>query len=306
MLVTGDTVDTFHRWDATDPSWTETTWFGAWVPEAATSVYVYHWFRPTIGIYGGGCFVWNADAHLPWDIPAFYYDVNLPIRKPLDLDALELPEGTRIRTLTPGERYQIRYERNDVALAMEFTALTPATVSSAHGMQQFFAGHIDQAGRYRGSLRIGGRELAIDCCGIRDRSWGPRVISESIRLNYCHGQGERLAFVAYSTPNGREDQVFRGYLALDGRRSELREGRRVSRYRNGQLQSIAIEITDSEGRSRTGHGVPLNRLAYMPYPNLLTWLYLMKWQIGDDVVYGEEQDVWSLPLWRGRRREDRE
>jgi hypothetical protein len=44
----------------------------------------------------------------------------------------------------------------------------------------------------------------------------------------------------------------------------------------------------------------------MPYPNLLTWLYLMKWQIGDEIVYGEEQDVWSVPLWRGRDRQARQ
>jgi hypothetical protein len=306
LLVTGDTVDTFHQWDASDPSWTETTWFGAWVPEAATSVYVYHWFRPAIGIYGGGCFVWDAEAHLPWDIPAFYYDVNLPIRGSLDLSALELPGGTCIHTVAPGQRYDIRYARNDVELAMQFTALTPADVSSAHGMQEFFAGHVDQAGRYRGTLKVAGREHTIDCCGIRDRSWGPRVITESIRMNYCHGQGERLAFVSYSTPDGANDRVFRGYLALDGRRCDLQGGHRRAHYRNGELESIDIEVIDADGRRRSGSGVPLNKLVYMPYPNLLTWLYLMKWQIGDEIVYGEEQDVWSVPLWRGRDRQARQ
>jgi hypothetical protein len=295
-------VDTFHRWDASDPSWTETTWFGAWIPEAATSVYVYHWFRPSIGVYGGGCFVWDAGAHLPWDIRAFHYDVNLPLQTGLDLNSLELPGGTTIHTEAPGERYDIRYARNDIQLAMRFTALTPADVSSSHGMQEFFAGHVDQAGRYRGTLRIGDRELAIDCCGIRDRSWGPRTITDSIRMNYCHGQGERLAFVAYSTPDGASDRVFRGYLALDGRRVDLQGGRRHAHYRNDGLEAIDIEITDVEGQSRSGRGVPINKFVYMPYPGLLTWIYLMKWQIGDEVVYGEEQDVWSVVLWRTRDR----
>ena len=130
MLVTGDTVDTFHRWDNSDPNWTETTWFGAWIPEAATSVYVYHWFRPAIGIYGGGCFVWNAGAQLPWDIPAFYYDVNLPIRSRLDLSALALPEGTRIQTVTPGEwvtvtsRHQPSTEEEAVVSVRPYGATT--------------------------------------------------------------------------------------------------------------------------------------------------------------------------------------
>jgi hypothetical protein len=232
--------------------------------------------------------------------------VNLPIQGSLDLSALELPGGTCIHTVAPGQRYDIRYARNDVELAMQFTALTPADVSSAHGMQEFFAGHVDQAGRYRGTLKVAGREHTIDCCGIRDRSWGPRVITESIRMNYCHGQGERLAFVSYSTPDGANDRVFRGYLALDGRRCDLQGGHRRAHYRNGELESIDIEVIDADGRRRSGSGVPLNKLVYMPYPNLLTWLYLMKWQIGDEIVYGEEQDVWSVPLWRGRDRQARQ
>jgi hypothetical protein len=46
-------------------------------------------------------------------------------------------------------------------------------------------------------------------------------------------------------------------------------------------------------------------MVYEPYPNLITWLHLVKWQFGDDVIYGEEQDVWSVPLWHARDRSAR-
>ena len=39
MLLAEDTVDTFHRWDERNPAGLEIFWFGAWNPEAATSVY---------------------------------------------------------------------------------------------------------------------------------------------------------------------------------------------------------------------------------------------------------------------------
>jgi hypothetical protein len=305
MLLAEDTVDTFHRWDERNPAWTETFWFGAWNPQAATSVYVYHWFRPVLGIYGGGCLIWDATEFLPWDIPAFYYDVNRPISGTIDLRSLDLDSGATLRAVVPGEQYEVGFARNDVRVQLRFYGLTAAEVTSSKGMTEFFAGHIDQAGRYTGQVEFAGRKIEIDCCGIRDRSWGPRVITDDIRMNYCHGQSERLAFVAYTTPDGTRDKLFRGDLTLDGRKHDLVGGTRRTQYRNGVLQSIDIELEDREGRRITGRGVPLNRLAYVPFPGLITWLHLVRWEIGSEVIYGEEQDVWSLPLWRARDRSAR-
>ena len=35
------------------------------------------------GIYGGGCLVWDAKAHLPWEIPFYQYDTHRAIPGPL-------------------------------------------------------------------------------------------------------------------------------------------------------------------------------------------------------------------------------
>jgi len=300
MLVAENTVDTFHSWDRSDPNWIETFWFGAWIPEIATTVYIYQWFRPVIGIYGGGCFVWNADAYLPWDIPVFRYDVNRALTTPADLRSLSLDNGTTLKSVVEGKSYDIGFRRGDVEIAMRFDATSPAEVVNASGMGEFFNGHIDQSGRYTGSLKLRGAEHAIDCFGIRDRSWGPRVITDDIRLNYSHGQSQDFAFVSYSKPDGDVETVFRGHLEIGGQRAALVGGQRVSHFRNGALQRIDIELTDADGRRIAGHGIPLNRMVYESYPGLLNWLYLMEWRIGTAVIYGEEQDVWSLPLWHGR------
>ena len=304
-LVVGDTVDSFHSWDKAQPSWTETFWYGAWIPEIATTVYIYQWFRPAVGIYGGGCMVWNSDDHLPWDVPVFYYDVNRPLAAPADLSALVLDSGTTLKTVVEGDTYDIGFKRGDVEVALRFAAVTPPVIVTAKGMSDFFNGHIDQAGRYTGHLTLSGKRHAIDCFGIRDRSWGPRVIGDAIRMNYCHGQSQDLAFVCYSKPDKGEDTIFKGYLALDGKRLELTGGKRRAHYRDGVLQSVAIELRDSAGRTREGVGVALNRFIYEPFTGLITWLHLMKWTFGDQVIYGEEQDVWSMALWRKRDRHDR-
>ena len=53
MLITAQSIDAFHDWPAGRADWTEAVWFGTWIPESATTIYVYHWFRPALGIYGG-------------------------------------------------------------------------------------------------------------------------------------------------------------------------------------------------------------------------------------------------------------
>jgi hypothetical protein len=300
MLVVENTADTFHTWDTANPNWIETFWFGAWIPEVATTIYIYQWFRPVLGIYGGGCFVWDDTAYLPWDIPVFHYDVNRPLAGPADLRSLSLDCGTTLESIVEGQAYKIGFRRGDTEIALRFDAMTPPDIVTAKGLTEFFNGHIDQSGRYTGTLRLGSREHAIDCFGIRDRSWGPRVITDDIRLNYCHGQSADLAFVAYSKPADVAETVFKGYLSIGGKSLEIVKGERRTRFRNSVLSEIEIAMTDSGGRRLEARGVPLNTMVYQPYPGLVNWLYLMRWTIGSTVIYGEEQDVWSLPLWHER------
>jgi hypothetical protein len=195
MLVVENSVDTFHSWDASEPAWTETFWFGAWIPEAATTVYLYSWFRPVLGIYGGGCLIWNDKEFLPWDIPAFHYEVNRPLLAPADLRSLELDCGTRLRTIKEGWQYEMTYARRDIEVALRFDGVTAPEIVTGKGMTEFFNGHIDQSGRYKGHVKIGNIRHEVNCFGIRDRSWGPRVMTDDIRMNYCHGQSDQLAFV---------------------------------------------------------------------------------------------------------------
>ena len=72
--------------------------------------------------------------------------------------------------------------------------------------------------------------------------------------------------------------------------------------RDDRLERLAIELLDAEGRRFEAVGVPLNYFVYMPYPNLLSRHYLVRWESSDGVFYGEEQDLWSVPLWSAHAR----
>ena len=102
MLITADSHDAFHPWPDGRSDWVEAVWFGTWVPERAMTIYVYHTFRPALGIYGGGCIIWDSQSNLPWDAPLYQFDVCRPIPGRIDLRNLQLDNGARITSLLEG------------------------------------------------------------------------------------------------------------------------------------------------------------------------------------------------------------
>jgi hypothetical protein len=302
MLIPCDSIDGFHASPADALDWTEAVWFGTAIPDRAMSIYVYHWFRPALGIYGGGCIIWDRSAELPWDAPVFQYDVNRPIRAALDLRNLHLDNGAHIRVMREGMEYEIAFRNPRVDLQLTFSALTDAHITDRPGISEFFAGHLDQPGRYRGHVELEGQRYEVDSFGIRDRSWGPRTIADDTRMGYFHGASSTVSFLGFSRPGPDPEPVFTGYLSIGGHRSTVERGRREVRAIDGRLARISFEIQDAEGRVLTGTGAPLNKFSYMSYPNLVSHHYLMKWDLSAGAAFGEEQDLWSLPLWRARRR----
>lgn len=300
-LVIEDSVDTFHSFDATQPRWMETVWFGAWIPSAAISIYFYNWVRPVTGILGGGCLIWDDRGELPWDIPVYVYETSAPLEGRIDLRDMALPTGNRLQVIKPGHEYAMGFKDATAELEMTFKAQFPPEETSTEGAADFFNGHIDQSGHYAGRLNLHGKEHTIDCWGIRDRSWGPRVLGDDIRLGYFHGQSRDMAFLGYSTPGGNTEKVIKGYLLLDGEKLPLESGERRVRYRNGRLQEITASLVDTGGRKLELQGKPLNRFVYLPYANFVCVLCLMEWETPHGTVYGEEQDAWSLALWRARQ-----
>jgi hypothetical protein len=315
VLIIDGSDDSFHAWPADAVDWTEATWFGAWVPERALSVYVYHWFRPVLGIYGGGCIAWDQSGHLPWEARNFQYDVNRPLPARLDLRKLELPTGTRITCLRDGWQYRIEFTNETVRLLLEFEATTAPDLTAQHGSAELFSGHLDQPGRYRGHIELDGERLAIECYGIRDRSWGPRVIGNDIRMGYCHGEGEATSFLAFSKPGSPaettaalvtcDDTVMKGFLHRDGERIALAGGSRHVTLRDDRLERLVVRLADIKGRELEAEGTPLNYFTYTSYPNLLSRHYLVRWESADGTCYGEEQDLWSVPLWSAHARASR-
>ena len=312
------TDDDFHA--PPDDLWAyESFWFSFFVPERKLMVYVYPWFRPTLGIAGGGVMAWDDRGELAWNIVHCDYSFQLPARDLsalVDETTLTLPQGVTIEVLEPLKRYRVKYQHPNLALDVYFTAIHPANVNTRPiGDSKLFAGRIDQCGRVTGELMVGGQRYAVDCLSMRDRSWGARRNdNHDLHIGYFHATAsEHDAFLAVSNhatagalPNDSRAPIVSGYLMLGGEIRPLADGNaNLVRNPAGTPVACHIEAVDTEGRQLIASGSAINWFAFEPYAGLFNWSSLAEWRFNAHACIGELQNTWHPDGWRAYARSRR-
>ena len=162
--------DELHAPTSDDPDWTETCWFTFTVPERRLSGQLYPFFRPNQGVAAGGAYFWDDHGDQLWNCVYAKNFWHLPLPRTTRLSDLSLPNGIRYRCLEPLARYELSYHDPDggdeIHVALRFTA-----VAKPHYLG---VSHLDQPGRFEGTIVLHGEEIRVDAFGFRDRSWGPR------------------------------------------------------------------------------------------------------------------------------------
>ena len=168
--------DYFHFEEMGDDWWaTETAWYSFHHPQRRLGGWFYTMVCPNIGTVAGGAWIWDDSAHLPWEAQysANYTALELP--PATDLTDCHLPTGVSMRVLEPCHRYAIGCDDGDRLQAdLIFDAVMPPEPLTGVGSTFGSAHHFDQLGRVTGELVLHGEPIAIDCIGMRDRTWGPR------------------------------------------------------------------------------------------------------------------------------------
>lgn len=304
-------MDRMHPVGAGD-DWFESWWFAFYVPERLLSVYVYPWFRPNLGICGGGVFAWDDRGHLPWTL--VHHDYQWSRRfggeaAMLDGARLVTPQGITIETIESGMVYRLLYERPGFAFDVRFDATVPVEASVAPATEAgVFRGHIDQPGRYTGWVRVGPDTLAVDCHCIRDRSWGPRGDDVTdMHFGYFHATASaRDAFmiVMRADTDSEHFAPISGYLIRDGVRAALGEGKaRIERSASLAPAACHIRAVDALGRVLEAEGHSVSHVAVQVQPGMFNWSSLARWRFGDATAYGELQDTWHPDAYRAFARE---
>jgi hypothetical protein len=302
--------DEFHPPTSADPYWTESCWFTFSVPERRLSGQLYPFFRRNQNVAAGGAYFWDARGDQLWNCVYAKNFWHLPLAHDQRLSDLSLPNGLRIRCLEPLTKYALAYDDPDGGDEIHVD-LTFSAVAQPNYLGH---GHLDQPGRYRGTLVLRGETIRVDAFGFRDRSWGVRsqfgpglTGTPARRGGYSYATAsERDGFHTITMDFGQGCNSIHGYLLRDGVWSRLASGRREVTERDaatGYPLRVVIDATDERGRTLHAEGRCLNKLGLHLNPNLFTVNCLSEWRFDGITAYGEDHDNWSAPAARAFFRE---
>jgi hypothetical protein len=310
----------FHETDATEPTWAETNFFGFYNAEATLNVGVYALFRPNLGIVGSTICMNSQRAATPWQADFCDMRSSLPIPAPRNLRDYTLDNGLAVRCTRPNEAWDIAYDDGlGTTIDVRYEALMPAfdihdakqdpmaALAEAAKADGTFAwgtaynGHFDQTGHFRGSVSVRGKTLPIDCVSTMDHSWGPRPERGSPNMSWLHAHfGSDLAIHAifsFDPHDGARDLTLaHGYVVENGdvfglKPSTGRTERKDDRY----AETIELTLTDSRDRTWSLSGSSLTTFPWFPWPNMVGFNVLARWECAGRTGYGEIQDFFELP-----------
>ena len=107
------------------------------------------------------------------------------------------------------------------------------------------AGHFEQAGRYHGSIRVGGRQAAFEGVGVRDKTWGP--VDQTMQHSsawFAVGFAPNLAIGARAMSLGVKG-MHSGWVLKDGQVRALKSCRVESEYEGRSVKSSVIRLVDA-------------------------------------------------------------
>jgi hypothetical protein len=330
-LDAGHRDDEFHPPTSEDPFWTETCWFTFTVPERRLSGQFYPFFRPNQGVVSAAAYFWDPTSTTTADARHARHFWHLPIPDQ-PLSDISLANGISYRCVEPLQRYELTYRDPDagpgpagyptdgspgeqagpgpedrdpasrISAELTFTAIAPPNYLGGS--------HLDQPGRYEGTIVLDGETIPVDSFGFRDRSWGSRsqfgpgihgTSSASGGYSYATAS-DRHAFHAITMDVGTdgafgtEGLAIHGYLLRDGTWSKVTSGTRrvLERHpRTSYPSAVALDLTDESGRELHAEGRCLNGLGLFLNPNLYTVNCLTEWTFDGITAFGEDHDNWS-------------
>jgi len=298
--------DRFHFAEMGDAWWaTETAWFSFHHRERRLGGWLYTMVRPNIGSIAGGAWLWDDVAHLPWEAlySANYTALQLP--RDQDLDDCALPNGVSIRVIEPCMSYSLSYDDGDRLQArLQFSGVMPPQPLTAVGSTFGNAHHFDQLGRVTGELVLYGERIAIDCIGMRDRTWGVRPEDRPRQAAYVtaatqNGDG----FLAVTNARDGHDAVSYGFLRRNGETRGLAGGeRRVERdATTGFVTRIVLTARAAAGQEFVATGQAVSRIVLNRH-TFIDVNSLVQWDFDGIEAWGEDQDMWPVHRWAQFRR----
>ncbi|MGH9023696.1 MAG: hypothetical protein ACRDV9_11470, partial [Acidimicrobiia bacterium] len=314
MIVPED--DFFH--DREDPMWgdwdrtgwfNESGWFGYAIPERDISGLFYVHHRTNYNVMWAGTALWDATGHRRQN--SLHQDWRLwPRPEGANVFDFVLPNSLTFTTIDPMQKYGFSFSSKDFEADLTWTAFTEPQDDRGIPKEwaQWCPKHYEQFGKMKGTIKIEGELLEVDCYSARDRSFGPHRMTEMGRGNFPWAiASEQHGFFAYivSDLDPATDPMFEtservrgGWYLRDGEIATLVDGqRRVKRADNTRPLYEIIDAVDDRGREFHAEGEVRNSLFFDGFPD--NWWYwgAVNWTINGEPAIGETQDNAPREMW---------
>lgn len=278
--------DFFHAPTSDERWWSETYWFSFDDPATGLSGTFYPLLRKNLDIAALTVAIWAPGGATAWTAP--YYRGHWHLKPPTFTGNRMTCEGLTYEIIEPLQAYRVSYQDGEVFSAeLTFRGITENFVPIALPER----GHWDQPARVTGWLNFGGRRIELECFGMRDRSWGPRLDDTSARATYIYGISEEASFLLV-TPMNTDKPVTMGYLERDGQRGAIAHADILAeRDEAHRVVSVSLSAGDEHGRVLETRGTPVNHIAKQASPGYFAWMSMIRWDADDQV--GQFQDVYS-------------
>ncbi len=237
-----------------------------------------------------------------WQLP-FYENFSALKLPTVEGNVLSIPTGATIEVIDSGMVYGLRYDdRKRIDVDLTFRGLEQP-VPLRHGTPPYpAASHYDQIGHVTGHVLLDGERIAVDCYAMRDRSWGARTERGYGRVGYTWLGDRECSLLTYSAPTATSDDIHSGYLRRGEEVTSVVAGDRklVRNNIHSWVETLEISVVDESGTEVAATGRARSRMI-LPGATNICINTLLEFEIEGRTVYGEDQDVWSIDLFRQAR-----
>lgn len=288
----------FHTSDSIGYDWAETGYFNFYIPDHNIFGLIYIVHRAGVG--STVCDVEIFDSRSKDVLGPLYRNMTNHNPIPPSQVRFDLPCGLSYQAHSLRD-YHLTFDDGQIAIdltargimvpydihdpAMDPMAVEDANLAAAHsGLGKAYSAHFDMSVALEGTLRLGDRQLPINCVSTMDHSWGPRpetALHPVLWVNAHFGEGYVLhGIFSYDrdAPKGAQHEFKHGYALIDGKVRGAVAGT-VRTGRDGLYPEDAdITLTDVDGTTHVISGTALNYHPWMPYANNFAPLALFEWR----------------------------